>query len=204
MAILNVPITKAKDTVQIDTDALPTEVYAEAMLLGLKELANRGMSKITKASTKDEDELKSLAAVQAQKNVAAIMEGTIRFSGKKAKSGESREVMTEALRLAKNLVKDGIKAAGMKISHVKASEITVAAKELLASDETLVEQAKANLAERAAKPIKIDIKALIKEDPKLVAKAQKAAAEKKATKPLSATQAGKVKPRARAQGQTAH
>src|SRR5258706_11857862 len=75
MAELMVPITKGKDTVKFQTDDLLEEVYAEALLLGLKELANRGMSKITKASTKDEAELKSLAMAQAEKNVEAIMAG---------------------------------------------------------------------------------------------------------------------------------
>jgi len=196
MAELSVPITKGKGSVTIDTETLPDEVYKEAMLLGLKELCNRGMSKLTKASTKDEAELQSLAMAQAEKNVEAIAQGKIRFLGKKAKTGESAAVMTEARRLAKNLVKDGIKAAGMKISHVEAKDITAAANELLASDSSIVEQAKANLEERAKVPAKVDlIKSLIKESPKLVAKAKEANEKKKST--LSKTQAGKVAPRAK-------
>ncbi len=199
MAVLEVPITKGKGFVKIDTedaDALPSEVYKEALLLGLKELCNRGMSKLTKASTKDAEELASLAMAQAEKNVEAMAQGKIRFLGKKAKTGESAAVMTEARRLAKNLVKDGIKAAGMKISHVEAKEITAAANELLASDPSIVEQAKANLEERAKVPAKVDlIKSLIKESPRLVAKAAEANAKKKST--LSKTQAGKVAPRAK-------
>jgi len=199
MAVLQVPITKGKGFVEIDTedtDALPGEVYKEALLLGLKELCNRGMSKLTKASTKDEAELQSLAMAQAEKNVEAIAQGKIRFLGKKAKTGESAAVMTEARRLAKNLVKDGIKAAGMKISHVETKDITAAANELLANDPSIVEQAKANLEERAKVPAKVDlIKSLIKESPKLVAKAAEANVKKKST--LSKTQAGKVAPRAK-------
>ena len=209
MAVLQVPITKGKSFVEIDTEdaeALPSEVYKEVLLLGLKELCNRGMSKLTKASTKDEAELQSLAMAQAQKNVEAIAQGKIRFLGKKAKTGESAAVMTEARRLAKNLVKDGIKAAGMKISHVEPKEITAAANELLAQDPSIVEQAKANLEERAKVPAKVDlIKSLIKESPKLVAKAAEANAKKKST--LSKTQAGKVAPRAKPKpgvGATAH
>lgn len=202
MAVLQVPITKGKATVEIDTEQVPIDVYAEALLLGFKELANRGMSKITKASTKDEDELKSLAMEAAEKNVAAIMSGKIRFLGKKAKSGESAAVMTEARRIAKNLVKDGIKAAGMKISNVPAKEITQAANVLLAEDPSLVEQAKANLEERAKVPANVAlIKSLIKEDPKLVAKAKAANEAKRKT--LSATQAGKVKPRKSKGGEAA-
>src|SRR6266404_7135576 len=196
MAELQVPITKGKGFIVIDTETLVDEVYKEAMLLGLKELLNRGMSKLTKASTKDAEELASLAMAQAEKNVEAMAQGKIRFLGKKAKTGESAAVMTEARRLAKNLVKDGIKAAGMKISHVEAKDITTAANELLASDPSLIEQAKANLEERAKVPAKVDlIKSLIKESPKLVAKAAEEKAKKKST--LSKTQAGKVAPRAK-------
>ena len=200
MAILQVPITKGKGFIEIDTEdgeALPSEVYKEALLLGLKELCNRGMSKLTKASFNgDEEALKAGAMAQAEKNVEAIAQGKIRFLGKKAKTGESAAVMTEARRLAKNLVKDGIKAAGMKISHVEAKDITAAANELLANDPSLIEQAKANLEERAKVPAKVDlIKSLIKESPKLVAKAEAASAKKKTT--LSKTQAGKVAPRAK-------
>src|SRR6266404_3334612 len=148
MAELTVPITKGKGSVTIDTETLPDEVYKEAMLLGLKELCNRGMSKLTKASTKDEAELQSLAMAQAEKNVEAIAQGKIRFLGKKAKTGESAAVMTEA--------------------------------RLLASDPSIVEQAKANLEERAKVPAKVDlIKSLIKESPRLVAKAKEANEKKK-------------------------
>ena len=198
MAELSVPITKGKGSVTIDTETLPDEVYKEAMLLGLKELANRGMSKLTKASTKDEDELKSLAMAQAEKNVEAILSGNIRFLGKKAKTGESAAVMTEARRLAKNLIKDAIKAAGKRINTVEPKVITQGANDYLASDQgaSLIAQAKANLEERAKSPIKVDIEALgIKESPKLVAKADAEKAAKKSS--LSKTQAGKVAPRAK-------
>jgi hypothetical protein len=197
MADIQVPITKAKGQVTIDSEAIPQEVYEEALKLGLKELANRGMSKLTKAAFKGvEADLAAACMEQAEKNVEAIMTGKIRFAGKKAKSGESAAVMTEARRLAKNLVKDSIKAAGMKISHVEAKDITAAANELLAADPSLIDKAKANLAEREKTPVSIDIKSLIKESPKLVAKAN-AANEKKKAGTLSKTQAGKVAARAK-------
>src|SRR6266403_4036371 len=97
MAELSVPITKGKGSVTIDTETLPDEVYKEAMLLGLKELCNRGMSKLTKASFNgNEAALAEAAMAQAEKNVDAIAQGKIRFLGKKAKTGESAAVMTEA------------------------------------------------------------------------------------------------------------
>ena len=192
MPIIQIPITKGKSTVEINTDDIPDKVYQEIVLQGLKTLLNRGMSKITKASTKDEDEMKSLAMEAAAKNVEAVMSSTIKFTGGKAKKA-SGAVMTEARRLARNLVKDAMKEAGIKVSHVEAKEITAAANELLEADPSILEQAKTNLEERAKKPIAIDIKALVKTSPKLVAKAE----ERKAKDQLSKTQAGKVAKRAK-------
>jgi hypothetical protein len=207
MAELNVPITKGKGLVTIDTEAIPVEVYQEALLLGLKELANRGMSKLTKASfSGDEAALAEAAMKQAQKNVEAINAGDIRYSGKKAKTGETAAVMTEARRLAKALIKDAIKANGETISHYEPKEITALANAYLAEDTSLVEQAKANLEERAKAPtlekLKGVVKAGLKASPKLVAKAE----AKKTKDQLSAKQAGKVAPRVKPKGQqpTAH
>lgn len=66
----------------------------------------------------------------------------------------------------------------------------------------LIEQAKATIEARNAEASKvasaINIKELVKTDPTLVAKAEEKAAKAKAGQ-LSATQAGKVKTRAKAQ-----
>lgn len=197
MAKLSVQITKGKGSVEVDTDTdLPDEVYKEALLQGLKVLLNRGMSKITKETYSNPDELKAAAMAQAEKNVEAVKEGKIKFSsGTKAKKA-SGAVMTEARRLARNLVKDEMKRQGIKISHVEASEITKAANALLDEDPSIVETAKANLEAREAVPVKIDVKA-IPISQKKVAAAEKAKAQKKET--LSKTQAGKPKTRAKGQ-----
>lgn len=190
MAKIVVPVVKSKGTVELDTDTLPQEVYEEALKLGLKELANRGMSKITKTTYPKADELKAAAQAKAEANVAAMNEGKIRFMTGKTK-GASGAVMTEARRLAKNIVKDELKKAKIKISHVDPKEITAAAKALLESETgpSIIEQATANLAEREKTSIKgIDISALVKTSPELVAKAE----AKRKDKPLSAKQAGKV------------
>jgi hypothetical protein len=105
--------------------------------------------------------------------------------------------MTEAMRLARNLVKDAMKANKIKISHVKASEITTAAKALMDSDPSILVTAEANLKAREATPIKINIASLIHVDAGLVAKDAAKKAKEKAEKPLSAKQAGKVAPRAK-------
>lgn len=198
MAIMQVPVTKGKSVVEIDTDKLPEAVYVEALLQGLKTLVNRGMSKITVGELGSDEKVREEAMIAANKNVEKILAGDIKFSGKAKASKVSGVVNTEAMRIARARVKDAMKAAGMKISYVKASEITAAAKELIAQDASIIEEAKENLEKRSAAPMPIDIKALIKEDADLKAKdeAKKAAAAKE--KPLSAKQAGMVKGRSKA------
>lgn len=195
---IRVPITKAKgEFVEIDTAELPDEVYKEALLQGLKVLANRGTSKITKSTYPDADELKTAAIAKANEQVEAMKAGKIKITGGKASGKASGAVMTEARRIAKNLVKDALKANGIKISHVDASEITKAANALLAEAEgkDIIAQATANLAERAKTKIGIDVTKLVSENPTKVAKAE--AKKAKDREQLSAKQAGKVKHRAK-------
>lgn len=195
MAELQIPITKAKgEFITIDTDKIPTDVYAEMLLQGAKVLLNRGTSKITKAAYPDAAELKAKAIEKAQEQLALVMESKIKFTGQKKASGATGAVKTEAMRLAKALVKDELKRQGFKISHIEASEITKVAKEYLDASPELLEQAKANIEARQQIKVgdKLNVKSLVKENPKLVAKAE---AKKAGT--LSATQAGKVKTRAR-------
>lgn len=194
MGILNIPVTKGKATLAIDTDSIPEAVYAYALAEGLKVIMNKGMSKVTKVTYPVEDELKAAAMAVAEKNVEAIKNGTIKIPGAKSATKASGAVMTEARRLAKNIVKDQMKEAGLKISHYPAKEITAAANELLAADPSIIETAAANLEARAAMPVKAEgILATLKADPKLVA----AAEAKKSKSTLSKTQAGKVAPRAK-------
>ena len=203
MAVLNVAITKAKTTMAVDTDKIPEDVYAEALLLGLKVLLNRGASKVTASTYTNEEERKAAAFAVAEKQMELVNTSKIKFTGGKKKSGTSGAVMTEARRLAKALVKDEIKRQGGKISHYEASEITKAANAFLETEEggKLVEQAKANLAEREKVSIgkTIDLGGLIAESPELVAKAE----AKKKAKPLSAKQAGMVAKRSKGEGRAA-
>lgn len=197
MSVMKIPVVKAKgQVVEVDTDSLPVEVYAEALTLGLKVLVNRGTSKLTKASCNgDEAVLATEAMKAAEKQMELIRTNAIKFSGGKTKAKGQGALHTEAMRLAKNLVKDAMKAQKIKISTVKASDITAAAKVILEGEQgpAILDMAKQNLAEREATKLTVDITTLVKADPKLVAKAE---AEKKA-KPLSKTQAGKPAPRAK-------
>lgn len=205
MAILSIPVTKGKATVDIDTDGIPQDVYEYALAEGLKVLVNRGMSKITTKGLEgaELDKAKAAAMAKAQENVEAIKAGKVRKTGGAKKTGVSGAVNTEAMRLARNLIKDEMKRVGIKLAHVSASEITAAAKEYLATDPSLIETAKANLEARQKVDVgaKINLKSLLKEDPELVAKAEARKAKAKADAPLSAKQAGKFKARAKGQPQ---
>ena len=204
--VVNVPITKGKSTLAVDISAIPDDVWQEVILQGLKVLCNRGASKITKETYPQAEELKAAAMSKAAEQLEAINTSKIKFTGGKKKSGATGAVMTEARRLAKALVKDELKRAGIKISHVEASEITKAANLYLESEHgtALIDKAKANLAEREKVSIgdTIDVSKVIAISPELVAKAN---ARKAKGGTLSAKQAGKVAKRAKGEAQaTAH
>jgi len=199
MGIMNIKVTKANRTIAVDTSELPDEAYQFVLQKGLEALMNARMSKIL---TKDLEgdklaEAQEAAAKIAEENLSNLKAGKISKGrgGTKDANGNkvSAVVMTEARRLAKEVVKNEIRAAGMKISHVEASVITKAANELIAADPSFIEQATANIEGRKAVKSAINIADLVHESPKLVAKAEKAKAERKST--LSIKQAGKVAPR---------
>lgn len=189
MAVLKVPVTKGKGFIEIDTEALPDAVFAEAMLQGLKVILNRGMSKISVTGLEGEalEAAKAAAMAKAEDNKAAMLAGKIRIMGAKADK-VSGAVMTEARRLARNLVKDQLKRLGEKVSHYAAKDITLAANALIAADPTILEKAKASLEERSAVKVAIDVTA-IPTDPKKIEAIEK----KKAKDQLSAAKAGKTK-----------
>lgn len=210
-----IPVTKGKANLVIDVEALPPEVFQEAVYQGLKVLLNKNMSKITVAKLEGEalEAAKDAAMVQAEKNLKDMNEGTIRLSGKPKAKKASGAVMTEARRLARNLVKDEMKREGIKVSHVEAKEITRAANEVLADADMgakLMAQAEANLKAREEEAAQSgalkSVTKSIKTSPKLVAKAEADKASKR--KDTSATQSGKVqvraKPKAGREGAAAH
>src|SRR5262245_14759289 len=131
---LNIPVAKAKGFLTItkdEIDALPDQVYREVLIQGFKTLFGRGQTKITADTYPDEAERKAAAMTAAEKNWQDCKDGKIRFTGGKAKTAGKGAIMTEARRLARQAVKDAIKADGGKISHYEASEITKAANALI-------------------------------------------------------------------------
>lgn len=200
MALLQVPITKGKGTIEVDTEKLPDAVYAEALAQGLKVIYNRGMSKITKETYPNPDEMKAAAMAKAAETHEAAKAGKIRIMGAKVNKA-SGAVMTEARRLARNLVKDEMKRQGIKVSYVEASEITKAANALLAAQPELIEQAKEAIKEREAKAeaTKEALAGITLAIPVSEKKKAKAEAEKAKAKQLSAAKAGKTEPRKKGQ-----
>ena len=195
MAVVSIPVPKAKAPIDFDTEKLTDDVYTEVMIQGLKTLVNRGMSKVTIKDLGSEEEVKKEAMIIAQKNQEKIYSGDIKFSGKASKAKVAGVVLTEAMRIAKERVKDALRANGYKLSNIKASQITEVAKSLLNEDPSIIEAAQAAIEARKAAPMPIDLKALVKEDPELAAKNAKELAERKEARQLSAAQAGKVKGR---------
>jgi hypothetical protein len=201
MAKIQIPITKWGEALEVDTDKLDEQLYRYVVALGLKQIMNRGMTKVTKEGMPDEAERKAEAKKIAEATLVALYENKIRMTGGvKPKTTKGAET-TEAMRLGRIAVKDMIKAAGGKISHYDASEISKAAEELIAQDPSYREQARKNLEARENQP-KIEeavAKAKVSSiavNLKKVAAAEAKKAERKAGKEgdqLSKTQAAKPK-----------
>jgi hypothetical protein len=185
--IFRVPVVKGKHYKEVDSKKLPDHVYREAFSLGLKQLLNRGQTKITKEAYPEPEELQAAAMEAAEKTLEAMYAGKIRVVGGKAAGKVAGVVMTEARRLARVAVKEALKQSGVRVSLVEASEITKAANALIATDPSYITMAEEEIEKRAKKPANIDISGIQISQKKL--KAQEA---KKAEKVLSAAKAGQV------------
>lgn len=195
--ILSIPCVKGKKSVDIHTAKLPESVYREALMQGLKQILNRGMTKITKAAYPVAAELEAAAMAAAALTVEAMYAGKTKIMMTGAKVAKaSGAVMTEARRIARNIIKDELKAQKIKISHVAAKDITAAANALIAENPDLIKQAEASLAAATEKRTKVGeaIGKLAKAIPIDAKKVAKIEADKaKAKETLSATQAGLTK-----------
>ena len=204
--IMSIPITKAgkNANLTVDVSLLSEEMYALCLAEGLKSILNSRMSKVgpvtkyeKEGNTEELAKANATAMKIAEENLNNLMTGEIKAKAKKSASGLDRSVLTEARRIARDIVKNQIRAAGGKPSHYPASEITKAADAFIASDPSIVEDAKAALAKRSENKPSVDISTLIKESPTLVAKA-KAKSEANKAPGLSAKQAGMVPTRKKA------
>lgn len=196
MAILHIPVPKAGkgafipfDTDELISDDFPAEAYLAIIYEGVKHYANLKMSKQSPASKQPEGperEKASKAAMEiAEANMANLRKGEIRKAAG-AKSKISGAVKTEAMRMARALIKDALRADGKKVSLIPAKEITALAHEYLESEygEETIKKAMAVIEERTAKvtaSIGIDL-SRVKEDAKLTERAAIANAAKAAEK----------------------
>jgi hypothetical protein len=187
MAKVKVPVFKGV-TLEVDTDLVPEQTQSGQNLmsaifaLGIGVFLKRGKGAKANAGLEP--------AEIAAKNLADLYAGKVRLVGAKGDDKTSGKVMTEARRLAKQMMRDAIKAEGGKISHYDASEITKAANALLEADPSIIEKAKENLA-NAPRPKSGDALAAIlaatKANPELVNKAPRKKAKAPTTEEAEAT-----------------
>lgn len=211
--IVTITLKGGCGTMEVDTSRFDMATYKAIFVAGVESLVMKsGMSKllpgITKLEGKEQEGRIKEVREQAEKNLEAMYAGNLK--GGKAKKAAGA-VNVEAMRLAKNMLRDLIKASGQKIGAYSAKEQTAAAKVILDANPHLLKLAEENLANRveeAKGAKKLDLKGLfgakaesdeVKAKPKVPPKKKE-----KADKPISAAQAGKVAPRQKPSGATAH
>lgn len=183
MATFSVPITKGKGELEVETKDFSDDVYNYIYAEGLKAVLNKGMTKVTAKDIPDEDERRAEAMKIATETLEKLIAGEVP-SRRKKKAKESGKVMTEARRLAKEAVKEGLRKAKKKISHYKASDITAAANAMLETEEgqRFIVKARENIAAAEAESIDVSIIDAMQEDEALVEKANEAAEARKSAK----------------------
>src|SRR6202035_3347651 len=150
--IFEVKLKGYAGSVTINTDDLGNDVYRAIFQLGLDALyakangATKALAGITKLEGKALEDRKAEVKKAADKTTEQLVSGII--PGAKAPKA-SGAVNTEALRLAKNMVRDLIKSSGQKVGAYSAKELTAAAKVVFERNPHLVKLAEKNLAERA-------------------------------------------------------
>lgn len=198
-----IPIAKGGKGAFIEVDPedinnVDPAIFSMIVQEGLKALLNTRMGKQILAPTKLEgaeaEANKARALAQAEKNLTDLKAGKLVKREAAKTTGVDRATMTEAVRLAKEVVRNRIRAANMRPSMVPAKTQTEAAKRLVEADPSYLAKARENLAKVAetAKEDVLDLSDILREDPALVKKAEEEKAERAKNKPLSATQARKV------------
>lgn len=169
--VFDIVVTKAKQSIPVDWASLPPEVQLYVVKYGLEKLLNTAAGKITKNNTDSAEEMATLAMAEANKKLDALKAGkTGRASAKASKV--DRTVMTEAKRLALNVIKAGIKANNERISDYASSSLTAAAAEYLAEHPELIAMAQETVtaANVMAEVAKTGVVAGIAKDPDKVKK----------------------------------
>lgn len=205
-----VPITKAGkgSTLTVTKEeigALSDSAFAAIVAAGLKVMLNANMSKFPTTGLEGEELATQQAKImeKAEENKAKVLAGEVKSRGATATAADGTKVpgpvMTKARQLAKEIVKDELRKAGIRISLVAPTDITAYANKLLADDPSyiaeatkLIEETKAKAADKGSVIARL-AELGISESPILVQKAEKAKAAKAKDKPVSAKQAAKPK-----------
>lgn len=142
--LFKIKIAKAEQVVEVAWVDLSDDVRTYIVEQGLSKVLNSATAKETKATTPDDTTRKANALALANKKLDSLKRGE--FKRTKAAGKVPGAVMTEARRLAKNIVKAAIKAAGEKISDYEAKTITEEANAYIDQHPELVAQAEASIA----------------------------------------------------------
>lgn len=146
--LIRVKIAKANASIEVSWDDLSPEVKMYIVEQGLAKLLNGATAKETKTQTPDDKQRAANALSLANKKLDALKKGE--FKRTRASGKVPGAVMTEARRIAKNIVKAGIKANGEKVSDYDAKSITEMANQYIEENPDVVTQAQTAI-ENAAK-----------------------------------------------------
>lgn len=194
MTTFTIKITKAKANLDVVWEDLPDPVKLRIIEEGLGKMLNGATAKETSSTTPDEAVRAANAMALAEKKLASLKSGQLKT--KASRDGKvAGVVMTEARRLAKNIIKAQIKAAGKKISDYEAKAITEAANKYLEKHPELIEAATAsvNAAKNLASAVSEEVAGLEASPTKVAANEKKKAEARAAT---AAKNAGKPGPQA--------
>jgi hypothetical protein len=195
--MFEIRIAKADKNIDVDFNAFSPEVKRFIVEQGLSKLLNAATAKDTLAAhNNNEEEMRSDAYVNAQKRVASLVAGNT--SARKSKSSGSKvsgEIMTEARRQAKIIVKAQIKAAHGRISDYSSKTLTEYANKYIEANPSVVEAAKlaVEAAQNLASKATMDVAAIPIDPSKVKANEDRKAKAKAAT---AAKNAGKPGPQA--------
>ena len=155
---IQVPIVKASIKeepafAEICYDDVPEDVLRAIFIAGAKVYLNRGMNKLTGSKTV---ELRTEAMEIAAQNLENIYSGRVRMPAG-VRSKISGAIRTEAMRIARLVIKNAIKSNGEKVGDYTAKDISELAKELIEGEQgkEILADAKLNLEERAKKDQKL-------------------------------------------------
>ncbi len=194
--IIDVNVPKAKTKLKLNWDALDLDTKLAIIQAGVEKIVQASTTKATKADYPDEKQLAEVALSMATKKLEEIQEGKWKPGRRASTSGKvPGVVMTEARRLAKNIIKAQIKAANQRISDYEPKVITEYANLYLQDHEELIAQAQKSIedSKKLAEKAAVDVSAI---PVSAVKRAKNEARKAEARAATEAKNAGKPGPQA--------